>query len=146
MRFPWGDTKLYLIVKIQFWNFSECRVPLHFHDFQVHPSSKVVIPVSISSIHQTGLCANYLYLIGMLNIVEVTVLMSRINNNNNNTYWLSGPSKHPKIKWGVTQYRARDMTKASQYIYIYIYTYTPIYPFLGQQPITVQRMDLTTCA
>ena len=26
------------------------------------------------------------------NFVEVTALMCRINNNNNNTYWLKGPN------------------------------------------------------
>ena len=59
--------------------------------------------------------------------VELTVLTCRINNKKNNTYWFSGPSKHPagrqKIKWAVIQYKHVTWLKqAGVYIYIYIYT------------------------
>ena len=66
--------------------------------------------------------------------------MCRINNNNN-TYWLSSPCWQTKIKWAVTRYRPLDITEASLYIYIHQYIHS-----LDQQPITVQRTDLTTCS
>ena len=33
---PESDIKLYLMVRLQFWGFRKCGVPLHYHHSQVH--------------------------------------------------------------------------------------------------------------
>ena len=74
--------------------------------------------------------------------VEVTILTCRINNKNN-TYRFNIPSLCPsgrqKIKWAVTQYWACNIHLKQASVYKHKYTHS-----LGQQPITVQRMDLAT--
>ena len=35
-RHPGYDTKLYLMVRLQFWRFGECGVLFHYHYYQVH--------------------------------------------------------------------------------------------------------------
>ena len=42
------DTKLHLVVGLQFWRSGECRIPLHSHYSQVHSGLRVVVPVSVS--------------------------------------------------------------------------------------------------
>ena len=44
-----------------------------------------------------------------------------------------------KKKWAVTQYKSCATTEQAG-------IYTLICPLLGQQPITIQRMDYPTCA
>ena len=36
----WHDTKLHLMVKLQFWRSGECGIPLHYHYSQVHSDSE----------------------------------------------------------------------------------------------------------
>ena len=58
---PEYDTKLHLMVRLQFWSWSTPSLPL----LLVLLSPEVVVPVRIPCISQIDLFNKYLYLIGM---------------------------------------------------------------------------------
>ena len=62
---PGYDTKLHLVVRLQFWKSVEYRIPLQQHYSLVHSEISVLVPVRIISQCQINLFENYLYSIGI---------------------------------------------------------------------------------
>ena len=67
--YPGYDSKLLLLVKLQFWSFVEWGVLLHCHYSQVHSDPGVVVPVRVLSMSQIELF-NHLFYLKPFNCVQ----------------------------------------------------------------------------